>query len=404
MDPELKNALDALDSLQSSWKAYRETNDARLAALEKGQGAAELETKLARIEADVAKNQKILDDAAAKINRINLGTNAGEADRAAAEAIQEFNAWARSNNQKNAFSPKNAATTDNNPSGGFFVLPELEQGLDRVAGTISVMRQLADVRSTNAGSVQILVNKGGSGGGWVGEEDPRSETSSPSVDRIDIPVRDIYANPKASQDELDDASFDVASWLEDEAGLTFGELEGAAFISGNTPKRPKGILAYDKVANANFAWGKVGYIATGTSGAFDATNPADKILDLIYALKSQYRTGAAFLAEDSVIATIRKFKNSYGYLWQPSLVAGEPSTLAGYPIHADGNMPTLAADSYSLAFGNFKRGYAIRDRKGISVLRDPYTTKGFVEFYTTKRVGGGIRNFEAIKLMKFGTS
>jgi len=205
---------------------------------------------------------------------------------------------------------------------------------------------------------------------------------------------------------LDDAGEDIAKWLADEAGEKFGDLEGAAFIgaTGYTPSRVRGILAYDKVANASYEWGKTGYIATGVSGGFHATLPVNNILDLIYALKVKYRQGAAFIAEDTTIALIRKMKNDYGYLWQPSLIAGEPSTLAGYPIYSDGNMPVAASDSYSIAFGDFKRAYAIRDRKGISVLRDPYTTKGYVEFYTTKRLGAGIKNFEALKLLKFAAS
>jgi HK97 family phage major capsid protein len=398
MDPDIKKALDAL---QASFGEFKRVNDERLAAMEKGQGVAELNAKLSRIEEDVAKNQKILDDFSAKVNRESLGL-AGGMNPSDAALVREFNAWAHEGGGRSEF--RAAATSDNNPSGGFFVLPELEAGMDRVASTVAVLRQLADVRGIGSAEAKMMVGTGGAGGGWVGERDTRSTTDSPNEDEISIPIREVYANPKAAQDLIDDASEDVAAWLEDEAGIKIGELEGAAFIAGNTPKRPRGILAYDMIANASFAWGKVGYIATGTSAAFDATNPADAILSLIYALKPEYRNGAAFLAEDTTIAAIRKFKNTYGYLWQPSLVAGEPSTLAGYPVHSDGNMPIVAANSYSLAFGNWKRGYAIRDRAGIKVLRDPYTTKGYVEFYTTKRVGGGIKNFEAIKLLKFAAS
>lgn len=399
MNPEIKAALDAL---QAAWSEFRKTNDERLAAIEKGQGTAEISAKLVRIEADVASNQKILDDFIAKVNRESLGL-AGGGSPGDNALRREFNAWAhRGGDGKSEF--RAAATADNNPSGGFFVMPELEAGLDRIAATVCVMRQLADVRTINSAEAKMMVGLGGTGGGWVGERDARPSTNSPNVDEIVIPVRELYADPKASQDEIDDSSIDIATWLEDEAGITFGELEGAAFISGSSTKRPRGILSYDVVANASMAWGKVGYIATGTSANFDGTNPADAILSLIYALKPAYRTGASFLAEDSVISKIRQFKNTYGYLWQPSLVAGEPSTLSGYPIYSDGNMPVLAANSLSVAFGNWKRAYAIRDRAGIKVLRDPYTTKGYVEFYTTKRVGGGIKNFEALKLLKFAAS
>jgi HK97 family phage major capsid protein len=399
---ELKKAL---EELQKSWADYRKTNDERLAAMEKGQGVAELEAKLAKIDVDVAKNQKLVDELSAlqaQVNRMNLGGAGGMGNHRDAEIRREFNDWAHQASDKGYF--RAAATRDSNPDGGFLVMPEFEAGMDRVAETISPMRQLADVRATRSAEVKLHVTTSGAGGGWVGERDVRGETDTPELDEIVINVKDMYAKPKASQDLLDDAEADVAAWLQDEAGITFGELEGAAFISGNTPKRPRGILSYDKVANASYAWGKLGYVHTGVSGGFHATNPADNIIDLVHALKGKYRNGAAFIADDTVIAAIRKFKNTYGYLWQPSLVAGNPSTIIGYPVYSDGNVPVMGADSYSLIFGNFKRGYAIRDRAGISILRDPYSTKGFVEFYTTKRLGAGVRNFEAIKLMKFGTS
>ncbi|MGD9938619.1 MAG: phage major capsid protein [Clostridia bacterium] len=400
MDPEL---MKAIEDLQKSWADYRKTNDERLAAIEKGQGVSEINAKLARIDAEVAKNQKLVDEFTAlqaQVNRMNLGTAADGQD--AVKATREFNAWAHDKNAAQEF--RASATSGSNPDGGFAVIPELESGIDRVAETMSVMRQLADVKTTGASVAQLMVNKGGASGGWVDEIGTRSETDTAKLDLIQIPVKNMYANPLASEDLIDDASFDVAAWLEDEAGIVFGEYEGAAFISGNLPSRPRGILAYDTVANASFAWGKVGYIATGTSGAFDSTNPADKIISLQHALKAKYRNGAVFLMNDGTLSSVRQFKNSYGYLWQPSLVVGQPSTLLGAPVYVDDNMPDVAANSFSIAFGNFKRGYAIRDRAGIKVLRDPYSTKGFVEFYTTKRVGGGIRNFEAIKLLKFAAS
>ena len=342
---ELKKAL---EELQKSWADFRKTNDERLAAMEKGQGVSELEAKLAKIDVDVARNQKIVEDLSAlqaQVNRMNLGTFAGGGMGGMDQMTRDFNDWAHQSSDKGYF--RAAATRDSNPDGGFLVMPEFEAGMDRVAAVVSPMRQLADVKGTRSAEVKLHVTTSGAGGGWVGERDTRSETGTPELDEIVINIKDMYANPKASQDLLDDASGDVAAWLQDEAGMTFGELEGAAFINGNTPKRPRGILSYDKVANASYAWGKLGYIHTGVSSGFHATNPADNIIDLVHSLKAQYRNGAAFLADDSVIGTIRKFKNSYGYLWQPSLVAGNPSTILGYPVYSDGNVPIMGADSYS---------------------------------------------------------
>lgn len=400
MDPELKKAL---DDLQASWASYKKTNDERIAALEKGQGVSELDAKLAKIDADVAKNQKLVDDFTAlqaQVNRMNLGT-AG-ADSGKAGVLKEFNAWAHDKDAGQVF--KASATSGVNPDGGFMVLPELEAGIDRIAEKQSVMRQLADVKTVSTSEAQLIVNKGGAGGGWATETGTRGETDTPQLDKIIIPIRDMYANPLASQDLIDDAIFDVAAWLEDEAGIVFGELEGAAFISGALPTRPRGILSYDTVANASFAWGKVGYIATGVSGDWASTNKADKLIELQGALKAKYQPGAVFLTNSAALTAIRQFKTDYGYIWQPSLQAGIPSTLLGKSVMIDDNMPTIAAGSLSVAYGDFKRAYAIRDRQGIKVLRDPYSTKGFVEFYTTKRVGGGVRNFEAYKVLKFAAS
>ncbi len=401
MDPELKKAL---DELQSSWASYKKTNDERLAALEKGQGVAEIEAKLARIDADVAKNQKIVDDFSAlqaQVNRMNLGTAGGDVGGKSA-ALKEFNAWAHDKDAGQEF--RASATEGVNTDGGFMVVPELEAGIDRVSMKQCVMRQLADVKTVGTSEAQLMVNKGGSGGGWADEIGRRSETSTPSLDRISIPIRDIYANPLASQDLIDDAAFDVAAWLEDEAGIVFAELEGEAFISGALPTRPRGILSYPTVTNASYAWGKVGYIASGKAGAWAETNPADAIISLQGALKGAYQNGASFIMNAAVMSDVRKFQTSYGYLWQPSFQAGTPQTLLGKPVYIDDNMPAIAANTLSIAYGDWKRAYAIRDRQGIKVLRDPYSTKGFVEFYTTKRVGGGVRNFEAYKVMKFAAN
>lgn len=401
MDPELKKAL---DELQSSWASYKKTNDERLAAIEKGQGVAEINAKLAKIDADVAKNQKIVDDFAAlqaQVNRMNLGT-AGGAPVGKSAALKEFNAWAHDKGSGQEF--KASATEGVNPDGGFMVVPELEAGIDRVAMNQCVMRQLADVKTVGTNEALLMVNKGGAGGGWADEIGTRSETSTPSLDRISIPIRDMYANPLASQDLIDDAAFDVAGWLEDEAGTVFAELEGAAFISGALSTRPRGILSYTTVADASYAWGKVGYIASGKAGAWADSNPANAIISLQGALKGAYQNGAGFIMNAAVMSDVRKFQTSYGYLWQPSFQAGTPQTLLGKPVYIDDNMPAIAANTLSIAYGDWKRAYAIRDRQGIKVLRDPYSTKGFVEFYTTKRVGGAVRNFEAFKVLKFAAS
>jgi len=406
MDPELKKAI---EDLGKAWADYKRTNDERLAALEQGKGVAEFEAKLARIEGEVAKNQKIVEDLGklqAQVNRMNLGT-AGFGEKPKSEALTAFDVWARKGKDRE-FSA--GLTTDYEPGAGYTVLPEVETMIERVVSNMVAMRRLATVRKGSAGSFVKFMSKGGATGGWVDEKASRSETTPPALDKIEIFARELYADPKASQAMLDDSFADIAGWLADEVGITFEELEEAGFISGSGMGTPRGILSYDIVANASYAWGKLGYIASGAAGAWATADPADALINLIHALKAKYRSNGAFLMNDLTLASVRKLKSTTGtgsmnsYLWEPSFKPGVPSLLLGYPVESADAMPDIAANSYSIAFGDYKRGYLIYDRAGIQILKDPFTTKGSVEFYTTKRVGGGVQNFEAIKLLKFAAS
>ena len=202
---------------------------------------------------------------------------------------------------------------------------------------------------------------------------------------------------------------DDGAWLADEVSIVFAEKEGTAFISGTGINQPRGLLSYDTVADASWTWGSIGYIASGVAAALnDAThNGTDALIDLVYALKEQYRVGATWLMNGKTAATIRKLKmigDVEGYLWQPSTIAGTPDQLLGYPVTIDDNMPDIGANTCPIAFGNFMRAYLIVDRVGIRVLRDPFTNKPYVMFYTTKRVGGGVQNYQAVKLLKITAS
>lgn len=209
--------------------------------------------------------------------------------------------------------------------------------------------------------------------------------------------------PAATPSLLDDAAVNIDEWLAEEVRIAFAEQEGTAFVTGNGTNKPKGFLAYTTVANASWTWGNIGYILTGADGAFPASDPADKLIDLVYAVKSGYRANGHFVMNRATQSVIRKMKDGEGnYLWQPSSSPGEAPTLMSFPVAESEDMPTMAADSLSVAFGDFRRGYLIVDRVGIRVLRDPYSAKPYVLFYTTKRVGGGVQDFEAIKLLKFG--
>jgi HK97 family phage major capsid protein len=222
---------------------------------------------------------------------------------------------------------------------------------------------------------------------------------------LQFPTMELYAMPAATQALLDDSIVNLDQWVAQEVETVFAEQETDAFLNGDGVTRPKGILAYTKVAQNAWTWGNTGYIATGVAGAFAATNPTDKLVDLIYATKAGYRQNARFMISRNTQAQIRKFKDAQGnYLWQPAATAEGNAMLLNFPVVESEYMPDIGTDSFSVAFGDFKRGYLIVDRVGTRILRDPFTAKPYVLFYTTKRVGGGMQDFDAIKLLKFGVS
>jgi HK97 family phage major capsid protein len=216
---------------------------------------------------------------------------------------------------------------------------------------------------------------------------------------------ELYAMPAATQTLLDDAVVDIDAWLAAEVETVFAEQEGFAFVQGDGVNKPKGFVAAPTVAETSWSWGNLGYVATGSAGAFPTESPADVLIDLIYALKAGYRQNAVFVMNRKTQSVMRKFRDESGaYMWQPPAIAGQPATFMSFPVVEAEDMPDIAANALSVAFGDFRRGYLVVDRTGIRVLRDPYSAKPYVLFYTTKRVGGGVQDYAAIKLLKFAAS
>jgi HK97 family phage major capsid protein len=313
----------------------------------------------------------------------------------------KFEAWARKGADPEglrSLEVKAGMSTQSDPDGGFMVPEEMDKSLDKLAIDSVAMRRIARVTSAS-GDYKRLLSSGGATGGWVGEEETRDETDTPDLKQFNPPWSELYMLPAVTQVLLDDSAFDLAAWLLDELQDVETSMEGAAFISGNGVKKPKGFLNYDTVANASWEWGKIGYVASGHASL---VNNADKLIDLQHALKPLYRRNGTWLMNDTTFATFRKFKDGDGnYLWRPGLIADAPDIFLGKPVEIDDNMPDIGSDVYPVAFGDWKRAYLIGDHKvGRRLLRDPYTTKGKVKFYLTKRVFGGVINHQAIKLMK----
>ncbi|MCX5581331.1 phage major capsid protein [Kaistia terrae] len=412
--PTVADLKAAMDLLGKTFAEFRTENDNAL----KSKADGLLTEKVDRLNAAVGEHQAAVDDIARKIAALQLNGNMPSGGRVySAEQLAYFasvDGWMRGTvderdmkalQAKAGFQPVSAAmTTQSQPDGGFLTRPELDSTIDSVLKVVSPMRSLATVRSIGGYSYSKLVNQHGTTSGWVGEGDNRVQTLASQLSELSFPAMELYAMPAATQTMLDDSFIDLESWISDEVTLEFAQQEGAAFVSGNGVKRPWGFLAYENVADANYAWGKLGYVGTGVSGAFPASNPADVLIDLFHALKVPYRNVASWTANNKTLGTLRKLKDGQGnYLININFKTdGVVSEMLGRPVVEIPDMPDIAANSYGLAFGDFKRGYLIVDRVGIRILRDPYTAKPYVLFYTTKRVGGGIQNFEAIKLLRFG--
>jgi HK97 family phage major capsid protein len=291
-------------------------------------------------------------------------------------------------------------------AGGYAVPEEIDAAIERTLSDISPIRAIANVVKVGSAGYRKLVATGATPSGWAAETAARPETATPTFVEIAPPSGELYANPAASQAMLDDAGFDVEGWLAEEIAREFARAEGAAFVNGSGANRPRGFLtgATSTAGDATRTFGQLQHLPTGAAGAF-AANPEEKLIDLVQSLRSVYRQGAVFVMNSATLARIRKVKTSDGaFLWQPSLAAGQPATLLGYPVVEAEDMPDIAANSLSVAFGNFKAGYLIAERTETQILRDPYSNKPFVHFYATKRVGGSVANAEAIKLLKFAAA
>ena len=394
----------ALDDLARAFEAFKATNDDRLGQIESRLAPDALtEEKLARIDA-------ALDQARSRLDRLSLdrarppllGTD-GPRNAAADAHKSAFDLYVRAGESGGLKGLEaKALSAGAGPDGGYLVPETIEREVLRRLADLSPIRAIAGQRTISGGQYKRAVAVAAPAAGWVAETAPRPETGGPALSEIAFPAMELYAMPAATQTLLDDAVVDIDAWLADEVETAFAEQESLAFVTGNGVSRPRGFLGYDTVADAAWAPGKIGFVATGAAGAFAASNPADPLIDLVYALKGGHRQNAGFVMNRRTQSAIRKLKDADGnYLWQAPAAADRPATLMGYAVTEAEAMPDIAAGSLAVAFGDFRRGYLVVDRAGIRVLRDPYSAKPHVLFYTTKRVGGGVQDFSAIKLLKF---
>jgi HK97 family phage major capsid protein len=387
--------------MMRAFEAFKDANDERL---DRRDTDVVLEEKLARIGATIDAQARRIDEITLKAARPALGNERVRAG--APEHKAAFDAYVRTGEAGGlrALEVK-AMSIGSNADGGYLVPPEIEATIGQRLTAISPIRGIAGQRTISSNIYKKPFMTAGPAVGWVGETDARTQTASPTLDELSFPAMELYAMPAATANLLEDSAVNIDQWIAQEVEQVFAAQEGTAFVTGDGNNKPKGFLSYTAVDNGSWSWGNIGYVASGAAGAFAGSNPSDALIDLVYAVKAGYRQNGMFVMNRKTQSALRKFKDTTGqYLWQPPAIAGGKASLMTFPVIEAEDMPDIAANSLSIAFGDLNRGYLVVDRAGVSVLRDPYTAKPYVLFYTTKRVGGGVQDFDAIKVMKFAAS
>lgn len=356
-----------------------------------------------RTEADVVALRSDVDEVKARVERIGRAARPAIGGASDSAEVKGFVDGYLRRGEPNFPGAEIKSVRGTVPADGGYAVPqEIDAMIARELVEISPIRAIAQVVQTGTAGYRKLVTGGGAASGWVSEVAGRPETATPSFREIAPPNGELYANPAASQAMLDDAAFDLESWLASEIAMEFARAEGAAFVGGSGFDQPEGFLtapattAQDGVRPA----GTLQYLGSGDAAGFDA-NPDAKLIDLVHTLKAGHRQGASWVMNSATLAEVRKLKTADGaFLWQPGLVDGQPDRLLGYPVVEAEDMPDIAAGEFPIAFGNFRHGYLIAERSATQILRDPFTNKPYVHFYATKRVGGTVLDGNAIKLLK----
>lgn len=406
-----KEVIELVEAGNKAFADFKSINDDRLAKIEKGMGALDKLEQMEKAFKDMSDLKAALETIEAKMKRPGFGAGKGGdvEDEAQIAHKEAFDAYVRKGREFDiAIEQKALATgTNSGADGGYGVPKTIDAMIESLTVNISPMRQLATVQQISTPDFHRLVNIRGTASGWVGETDARSATNTPQLKDVKPTMGELYANPQATQQMLDDVFFNAEQWLADNVATEFARAEGAAFITGDGTNKPTGLLAgtINTTDDASRAFGALQYVPTGVAGDFAASNKADILFSLVAKIKAAYRQGSSFLMPKATLFEIAAFKDSNGrYLFDFSTVPGQPNTLLGYPVVEAEDMPAKAANAYGIAFGNFKRGYLIVDRIGTRVVRDPFSNKPYIGFYTTKRVGGILVNSEAIKVVKFAAS
>jgi len=388
-----------VEELNQAFMEHKTKNDQRLVEIQKrGYADPILEEQVNRVAKEIQNLTEVkerLERVETKLERPVLGGKESEkTDPLALERKEAVIHYLRKGEGLLTPQEVKLLASDSDPDGGYWMTSEIsDQAIKKVYET-SPMRNIATVETISTDALEIPEDLNEADSGWTSERSARTETNTPQIGVRRIPVHELYAMPKATQTLLDDSRIDVESWLSMKIADKMARIENSAFINGDGSGKPRGILTYSAGGTNP---GQVQQI--NSQGASALT--ADGLRALFYALKSPYIPNARWMMSRSAIEEVSKLKDSSGgYIWQPGFQEGEPQTLLGHPIERMEDMPQVAANSLSVAFGDFRQAYTIVDRFGLRVLRDPFSSKPFVLFYTTKRTGADVTNFEAFAIQK----
>lgn len=406
---DLSQITTAIEASNKAFEEFKKTNDARIEKMEKGQHVPDdLHAKMNAAFEDISSQKKTIETLEAKLKRPLLGGDGKAIDEQAEEHKKAFRGYICKGAEFDRSIEQKALNISSGTDGGYAVPKVIDGMIDSIAVNISPIRGIAKVQQISTSDFHKLINTRGTTSGWVGETQTRGGTNSPTLVDIAPPMGELYAKPSATQQMLDDVFFNAEQWLSEEIATEFARAEGAAHIVGTGVNQPKGFLAGATAATADAtrAFGTIEHVATGASGAFktltSTVNPVDDLYNLVSKMKALYRPGSRWVTNKNVLFTIMAFKDYQGrYVFSPTTAPGIEDTILGYPVTEAEDIPALAANSLSLAFGNFKLGYLIVDRIGTRVIRDPFSNKPYIDFYVTKRTGGTLLNSEAIKVLKF---
>jgi HK97 family phage major capsid protein len=393
-----------LAELKTSFEAFKAENDTRL----KAKADVVVDEKVERINADLTRLQSSLDDANARLAGISAGAGGASGrpqsaeDRAYAE---DFRHWFTTGEKESTLRAAQrtgirAALSVGAPADGGYAAPiEWDREVTKKLKIVSPFRQYATVKPITTAGYTHLYSDRAVGSGWVGETAARPATTTPQLAPLNFTPGQIYAFPFATQDVLDDALLDIEAWLADEVETEFARQEGIAFANGDGVNKPFGLATYvTGAANAaKHPWGAIPVVNSGAAAALTS----DGFITLIYDLPQAFQANARLYLNRVSTAAARKLKDGQGnYLWQPAFTAGEPATIAGAPIVDLPDLPNVAANAVAAFYGDMAATYVVVDRVGIRVMRDALTNKPYVGFYTTKRVGGGVKNPEPMRALR----